>query len=610
MSATPIAVPSPAPLDPERSELLARLVDGLDPAALQWVSGFAAGVAHERAQTGRGATLPAAVAAPAARAEAPARLAVVYGSQTGNGKRLAERLGRAAESAGLAVRVSAAGAYPLKDLAKERLLVVVMSTHGDGDPPDDARGFLEFLASRRAPKLEQLAYSVLALGDSSYPKFCETGRVVDERLAALGARRLVERADADVDFDRVATPWLEKVVAGARDSLGAAPVATVTRLRTLPAAPQYTREAPFAAEVIDNQRITGRGATRDVRHVELSLEGSGLAYEPGDALGVWHENPPAIVDGVLAAVQATGEETVAVDGETRSLRAWLTHAREITRLTRPFLAQHAAQAGDAALSSVLEPGRQEPLRRTLKDLQLVDVLRRHPAAWEPAQLVAALRPLAPRLYSIASSQAAVGEEAHLAVAVVDYEIDRQRRLGAASAFLAGLSGTEARARVFVEQNERFRLPPDASRDIVMIGPGTGVAPYRGFLQHRAAQGATGRNWLFFGARHFQSEFLYQLEWQEAVRSGLLTRLDLAFSRDRSIAREYVQDRIRRQGRDLYAWLEGGAYVYVCGDAEKMAPDVNEALVEIVARHGGVDREGAEAYVRRLADERRYLRDVY
>ena len=612
MSATPISALPLGPLDPERSELLTRLVDGLEPATLQWLSGFAAGVAHERAQGGRAATaLPAAAAAPAARQDAAARLAIVYGSQTGNGKRIAERLGRAAEAAGLAVRVSAAGAYPLKDLAKERLLVVVMSTHGDGDPPDDARSFIDFISSKRAPKLEQLSYSVLALGDSSYPKFCETGRVVDEKLAALGARRIVERADADVDFDRIANPWLEKVVAEARESLGAQQSgATVTRLRSVPAAPQFTREQPFVAEVIDNQRLTGRGATKDVRHVEISLAGSGLKYEPGDALGVWHENPAPIVDGVLAAVHASGDERIEIEGDARPLREWLATAREITRLTKPFLVQHAELSKDAALAAVLEPGQHESLRRTLKDLQLVDVLQRHPAAWEPANLVAALRPLAPRLYSIASSQEAVGEEAHLTVAVIDYEHERQRRYGAASSFLAGLGSAEARARVFIEQNERFRLPADATRDVIMIGPGTGVAPFRGFLQHREAQGATGRNWLFFGARHFQSEFLYQVEWQDAVKKGLLNRLDLAFSRDRSIAREYVQDRLRRVGKELYSWLENGAFLYVCGDAEQMAPDVNAALVDIVAQHGGADRDSAEAYVRRLADERRYLRDVY
>ena len=595
------------PLDPERTELLLRVVDGLEPATLQWLSGFAAGIAHERATTRAGA-FPAP--APAARPEASGRLTIVYGSQTGNGKRVAERLARAAEAAGLATRVYASGSYPIKDLARERLLVVVVSTHGDGDPPDDARGFIEFLASRRAPKLEHLTYSVLALGDSSYPKFCETGRQVDERLAELGGKRLLDRVDCDVDYETLATPWLERVVSGARDTLGGPQVATVTRLRSAPAEPEFSREQPFAAEVIGNQRITSRHATRDVRHVEVSLTGSGLRYQPGDALGVWHENPAPVVTSVLEASRLDGDQVVDVDGTAKPLRDWLTSSREITRLTRPFLAQQAERAQDARLAEVLQPGSEAALRHTLKDLQVVDVLQRHPGQWEAKAFVQALRPLAPRLYSIASSQEAVGEEAHLTVAVVDYELDGKRRQGAASSFLATLEGDAARARVFVEHNERFRLPGDGSRDVIMIGPGTGVAPFRGFLQHRDALGATGRNWLFFGARHFQSEFLYQLEWQALLKKGVLTRLDAAFSRDRATPRTYVQDRIRAAGKELYAWLEGGAYVYVCGDAEKMAPDVHSALVAVVAQHGALQPDDAEAYVRRLADDRRYLRDVY
>lgn len=600
------------PLDPERSELLRRVVDGLEPASLHWLSGFAAGVAHARGQGGVAAAIefPGAAAAIAApRNDASARLAVVYGSQTGNGRRIAERLGRAAEAAGLAVRVYAVRDYPLKDLAKERLLTVVISTHGDGDPPDDARGFVEHLAGKRAPQLDSLAYTVLALGDSSYPKFCETGRQVDERLAALGARRLLPRVDCDLDYERQVVPWLEQVVAGARDSLGSAQPANVTRLRSVPASPRYSREQPFQATILANDRITGRGASKDVRHIELSLEGSGLEYEPGDALGVWHENPAEVVDSVLAALGASGDVSATVDGEQRTLRDWLARGREITRLTRPFLVQHAQRSGSAELAEILAVGHEDRLRGILKTLQLVDVLRRYPASWEPDALLQALRPLAPRLYSIASSRAAVGEEVHLTVAVVDYEQDGERRLGAASAHLAELTGEDAKARVFIEPNERFRLPADPASDVIMIGPGTGVAPYRGFLQQREAQGATGRNWLVFGARHFESEFLYQVEWQDAARKGLLQRMDVAFSRDRT-PRAYVQDRLREAGAEVFAWLEGGASLYVCGDADQMAPDVHAALVEIVATHGGRDREAAEAYVRRLADDRRYLRDVY
>lgn len=598
------------PLDPERSELLRRVVDGLEPASLQWLSGFASGVAYARGQVdpvGREGLTPAA--AVAARPESAARLAIVYGSQTGNCKRIAERLGRAAEAAGLAVRVFAARDYPLKDLAGERLLTVVISTHGDGDPPDDARGFVEHITGKRAPKLDGLAYAVLALGDSSYPKFCETGRQVDERLADLGARRLLPRVECDVDFERLAAPWLDQVVTGARDAVGGPQVATVTRLRSVPTAPLYDREQPFEARVVANQRITGRDGSKDVRHIEISLEGSGLKYQPGDALGVWHENPQLVVDAVLGALRLPGDSPVALDGVSRTLREWLAREREITRLTRPFLTLHAQKSGSDELSAVLEPGNEDRLRHTLKDLQLIDVLNAYPAEWEAEAFVAALRPLAPRLYSIASAQDAVGDEVHVTVAVVDYENEGQRRVGAASAHLASLTGDEASARVFIEQNERFRLPADPSRDVIMIGPGTGVAPYRGFLQQRESQGATGRNWLVFGARHFGSEFLYQVEWQEAARKGLLHRVDVAFSRD-STPRAYVQDRLREAGRDLFAWLEGGAHLYVCGDAEHMAPDVHEALVEVVATHGGLERDAAESYLRRLADDRRYLRDVY
>ena len=613
MSSNSAAVPL-SPLDPERNALLERVVTGLEPAALHWLSGFAAGVAYARspgaALAGEAAVPAAAPAAPAARSEPAARLAVVYGSQTGNSKRVAERLGRAAEAAGLAVRVYAAREYPLKDLARERYLTIVTSTQGDGDPPDDARSFIEYLLGKRAPRLEQLAFSVLALGDSSYPKFCETGRQVDERLAELGARRLLARVACDLDYDRLATPWLEQLLARARDELGTPQVATVTRLRPVPAVPLWTREQPFVARVLGNQRITGRGATKDVRHVEISLEGSGLTYQPGDALGVWHENPAAVVASVIAALGVDGSTRVEVDGTTRPLAEWLTSHREITRLTRPFLAEHARRSGDAELASALAPGGEARLRGLLKDLQVVDLLERWPAAWAAAEFVQALRPLAPRLYSIASSPAAVGEEAHITVAVVDYDSEGARRHGAASTHLASLTGDEATVRVFIEPNDRFRLPADPARDVIMIGPGTGVAPYRGFVQHRAEQGATGRNWLIFGARHFDSEFLYQSEWQDALKGGALARVDVAFSRDRGTPKAYVQDRIREAGAEIYAWLAGGANLYVCGDAEQMAPDVHAALADVVERHGGLDRAGAEAWLRGLADERRYLRDVY
>ena len=304
---------------------------------------------------------------------------------------------------------------------------------------------------------------MLALGDSSYPKFCETGKQVDERLAALGAKRLLDRVDCDVDYDTLAAGWLDRVVTSARDTLGAAAAtasATVTRLRAAPVEPQFSRDQPFAAEVIANQAITARGATKEVRHIEVNLAGSGLNYEPGDALGVWHENPPVVVNDVLQALRLDGEQPVELDGATKPLREWLATKRELTRLTRPFLTQQAERSQDAGLAAVLQPGHEAELRHTLQDLQVIDVLQRHSGAWDAKSFVQALRPLAPRLYSIASSQEAVGEEAHLTVARVDYTLDRKHRVGAASAHLAGLLGEDAKARVFIEHNERFRLPAE------------------------------------------------------------------------------------------------------------------------------------------------------
>ena len=578
----------------DRAALLGSLTDGLDAPALYWLSGYAAGlaVAANRGEAPRLAP-PAPVAAPIASE----RLTIVYGSQTGNAKRLAEQLGRTAEAAGLAVRVLRADAYPQRELKSEKLLYVVISTQGDGDPPDDSRGFVEFLAGKRAPQLPELRYAILGLGDSSYPQFCAIGRKLDERLAELGAARLTERGDADLDLETVANPWLERALSAAKEALKSQPpLATVTPLRAVVTAPAYNREKPFAAPVLANQRLTTRGSEKDVRHVELSLEGSGLAYEPGDSLGLWHRNPASLVDDVLAAAKLDGETLVA----QKPLREWLSGERELTRLTRGFVTAHAERAKSDELAKAD--------REILDTHQPIDVLRRWPAAWDAAELVAALRPLTPRLYSIASSRKAVGDEAHLTVARVAYDAFGHSHLGAASAHLSE-TVDDARVNVYVEANERFRLPKDPSRDVIMIGPGTGVAPFRAFVQERAATGASGRNWLFFGNPHFTTDFLYQLEWQQALRDGTLSRIDLAFSRDQAHKR-YVQHAIAERGAELYDWLERGAHLYVCGEATKMAKAVHAQLVMQIARHGGKSGDAAAEYVEALHQQGRYARDVY
>lgn len=589
---------SPTPLDAERHALLQRLTDGLDAATLWWLSGFLAGLARPQAAV--------AVSLPVAAAPGEAStLTIVYGSQTGNARRAAERLRDAAVAGGAPARLLRADAYPLAELKRERQLLLVFSTQGDGEPSDDARGFVEHLLGRRAPRLDGLRYAVLGLGDSSYPKFCEVGRLLDRRLAELGGQRLQPLAEADVEVDAVALPWQAALL----PALAVAPTASagVPLPATAPmAGAAATREAPAAAEVLLNQRISGRGSARDVRHLEFAIDPARLDYQPGDAAGIWPLQSEELVAAVLAAAGLDGEHMVSLGDTQLPLHQWLRERRELTRLGRPFLQAHAARSDSAALQAALaDPVASASL---LQSTPLLDLLLEHPAAWQPEALVAALRPLQPRLYSIASAREAVGDELHLTVAHAEFDGAHGRRYGCASHHLAGLAEGDT-ARLYIEPNPRFRLPADAGRDIVMIGPGTGVAPFRGFVQARAARGGSGRNWLLFGNRHFREDFLYQLEWQQALADGRLHRLDVAFSRD-GAGKVYVQHRLQEQAARLWDWLQGGAHLYVCGDAAQMARDVHATLLGIAQTQGGLDDDAAADFLSELERQGRYARDVY
>jgi len=594
-----------APLDAERMSLLARLTHGLQPADLYWISAYSAALA-----AGLPMLAGLASVAPQQEAKAKERLSIIYGSQTGNSRRVAEQLAAKAEAAGLTVRLLRAGAYPVRELAQERFLAVVISSQGDGDPPDDAIGFVEFIQGKRAPRLAQLKFAVLGLGDSSYPKYCAVSRELDARFAELGGERFVDLGEADVDFEGVSSAWSTTALDWAREALSSAPqVGVVAPLHAIAATSRHSRDQPFAAAVLENQRIVSRESDRDVRHVELSLEGSGLQYEAGDAIGVWPQNPSALVQQWLTALKLDGAREVEHGGKHLPLAQWLAQERELTRLTRPLVSAQAELSGNDELRRLLDPAQKEAFAALLETHQPIDLLHRFPAAWDSEQLVAALRPMTPRLYSIASSPRVVGvEEVHLTVGVVEYTAHGRAHFGAASSFLAG-ADDERRVSVFIETNERFRLPVDTSRDVIMIGPGTGIAPFRAFVQEREAIGASGRNWLFFGNRNFRQDFLYQVEWQQALHSGALDRLDLAFSRDQA-EKQYVQHRLLQQGRELYAWLQEGAYIYVCGDSAHMAKDVHEALLAVIVTHGGKTADDAKAWLSELLQQGRYARDVY
>ncbi|HET6630732.1 MAG TPA: assimilatory sulfite reductase (NADPH) flavoprotein subunit [Woeseiaceae bacterium] len=594
------AVPDPdiaPPLPGNDLHALRTAVAGFDYDQLLWASGYLAGLARSAVA----GAVPVAQSVPSAAAEP---WTVFYATETGNSRRVAESVAERARSAGLAAELQDLRDYKPKALTKVRNAVLVVATHGIGEAPDGSEAFFEFWLGERAPRLEQLNYSVLALGDSSYADFCEMGRALDERLRALGASAVVDRVDCDLDFDSPAADWAARLVAHASET--AKPrVETGTRSAHLHAVPKPTvptREHPFTAEILLNQPITGRGSGKDVRHIELDLEASGIAYLPGDSLGVVPKNPPQLVDAVLDTVQLDAADEVTLNGEPMALAHALSNHREITVISRPLLEIAARQ--------------HEELRQILSDRdrltgffgthQVIDLLADYPKPWAAQELVDTLRRLTPRLYSIASSPDANPGEAHLAVGVVRYENFGRPHWGAASSFLA--NGARE-VPVFLEPNDRFRLPADGDAPIVMIGAGTGIAPYRAFVEHRLEHGQKGDNWLVFGERHLATDFLYQLEWLRYRRDGVLTRLDVAFSRDQQ-EKVYVQHRLREQSRRFFAWLERGAHVYVCGDAGRMAGDVHQAFVDVVRKEGGMSDERAQEYLGELKAAGRYQRDVY
>ncbi len=586
------------PLTDERRERLQAAVAGLSEAQLTWASGFLAGLAA----AGSGEATTGSAPSAQAGSETRERLTILYGSQTGNGRRIAEAMQAKAASRGLASRLVSMAEYRPAELRRETLLAVVVSTHGEGDPPDDAEMLHEYLSGPKAPQLGSLHYSVLALGDSSYADFCRTGRDFDERLAALGASRYGERVDCDVDYEDPAARWRDAVLDAARDRLGEA--APAAHLHAVPSAPPTAAaHGPVMAEVVANQRITGRDSGKRVHHVEFAVEG--LAYEPGDSVALVTRNPVAVVDALL--------ETLGLDGGSllaggRALAEALTADFEITKASAGFLERYAAASGSGALAELLADGRRQELAAYLAERQVIDVLHDHPAELSADEFVACLRGFKPRLYSIASSPLANPDELHLTVAAVEYDAWGRRHFGSASTALSALEiGATLEARI--EPNPRFRLPADPSAPVIMIGPGTGVAPFRAFLEHREAIGADGRNWLFFGDRQFASDFLYQIEWARFRKRGVLDRMDVAFSRDQA-EKVYVQQRLREQAKDVYAWLEEGACVYICGDASRMAPDVHQALAGVIEEAGGRTPEQAGQYLKELRRAGRYQRDVY
>lgn len=591
-------LPNLSPLSDDQQRQLNQVLATLNTQQLAWVSGYLYGLSQAGGQPV--ATSNTATAAPSGS------LTILYGSQTGNAKGAASVIQKQAQALGLPVTLVSMADYKPKQLKKESHLLLVVSTYGEGEPPESAVDLFEQLKKGKIGKLEGLKFAVLGLGDSSYEFFCQTGKDFDDFLSKAGAERIHELASLDVDYQEAAKAWGEQAVnaISATLSAGAAMASVATVVQSAVGHSQYHKENPFPARLSVNQKVTGRDSTKDIRHIEINLEDSGITYQPGDALGIWFDNDIALVDEVLALTGLGGDESTAQG----SLREALTRHFELTRLHGGFITGLADITGNAALKDLA--GDKAQINALVASAQVVDVLKRFPSTLSAEQLVSLLRPLTPRLYSIASAQSEVEEEVHLTVAVVRYpQADGTLRSGGASSYLADRLPKEGEVRVFVEHNDNFRLPASPDTPVIMVGPGTGIAPFRAFMQEREAQGADGKNWLFFGNPHFTQDFLYQVEWQRYVKSGLLNKISLAFSRDQA-HKVYVQDRLREAGLELYQWLEAGAHFYVCGDANHMAKDVQQALLDVISEHGHKSREEAEEYLSELRRAKRYQRDVY
>lgn len=594
---------SKTPLNDDQRRFFQQFIASLSPEQLAWAGGYLTGLVPKDSGLSSGVTA-------ASDTGGSAGITILVGSQTGNSEALAEQAHQLAASRGLRTVIKKMGDYKLPQLKTEKNLLVIVSTYGEGDPPDNSREIVEYLFSKRAPALKQAHYAVLGLGDSSYEFFCKMGVDFDRRLEELGATRIHQRVDCDVDFEATAEAWMDAVLNELASRVETKPQSAGLTLPSFTASTSstYSRRNPFPAVLLENIVLNGRGSIKETHHVELSLEGSGLSYEPGDALGIYPANDPDVVDDLLQALHFNGEEQVNVDGKDITIHDLLFRHYEVTTITRPVMQKYALLAKTKKLEQLLDDNHKKELNDYLYGREIVDLIADFPAEnLSPQAFVGCLRKLPLRVYSIASSLKQHPDEVHLTVAAVRYQSHGRDRKGVGSTFLADRIGEDTTIPVYIDRNTNFRLPADPSTPIIMIGPGTGVAPFRAFAEEREAVGASGKNWLFFGDQHFETDFLYQVEWLRYLKSGVLTRMNVAFSRDQE-QKVYVQHLMAEHGKELYAWLQEGAYLYVCGDEKRMAHDVHEALLEIVASTSGPDN--AKDYVAALQKEKRYQRDVY
>jgi sulfite reductase (NADPH) flavoprotein alpha-component len=588
-----------ATLNPDQRRALSTLLAALSPGQTLLIARWllarfdAAALAEDRLEA----------AATGDRSSQPG-LTVLYGTHSGHSASIARQLANTARQQGWSVKLSDMAEYARGALRREHNLAVIVSTHGEGQPPESAAPFFEFLQGNRAPRLDRCGFAVLALGDKSYVQFCKAGEDIDAHLERLGAERLLPRVDLDVDYQDGADAWVSQAlqIFSPRVTVSAAGVVEEPRPRST----RISRENPWSAELLQRVGLSGRGSNQHFIHLELSLEGSGLSYQPGDAVGVRPDNDPLLVDQLLAALRRTPDENVSVNGESYTMGEALTRRLEISKIAPSALRKYAALGASGLAPIVRDP---ETTAAYLNGRDWVDVLREHPIDVESSTFVALLPEIASRSYSIASSQLEHPDEVHLVVSRVDFTAHGRTRQGVASSYLADRVQAGETIPMWIEPNAQFRLPDDPTLPIVMIGAGTGIAPYRAFMQARVAAGATGKNWVIFGNQQFQKDFTYQIEWLRWRTSGALTRMDVAFSRDQA-QKIYVTDRLRERARDLFDWLEQGARIYLCGDRAKLSESTDSALVDIVMSQSNRSHDHALRYVEQLRTDKRYVKDVY
>jgi len=604
---------SNSPFDQEQAAQLNQIFQTLTAEQQIWLTGYLTAQQGAVAQT---TEAPQQVAEYVLNNESESQtnndrhITVVYGSETGNAQSLAEIFADRLVEHNYTVKLTAMDEIKQKEFKKVEDLFVITATHGEGDPPDNALTFHEFIHSRKAPKLENVRFSVLALGDESYEYFCQTGKDFDAKLLELGAERLTDRQDCDLDFDDLAEKWMNKNIEILNQSTGHG--STVTSTETVQSAKEkrYSKSNPYKAEVLENINLNGRGSNKEVRHVELLLDNYGESFEPGDCVVVLPQNEPEIVTLLIETLGWDKDIEIPIndDGDTLPLEKALTEHFEITKLTKPLLQKAAELFGNTELLSQIDNA--EWIQQYVDGRDVIDLLIEFPTSeLKPETFYKLLRKLPAREYSIASSYEATPDEVHITVGAVRYEAHERTRKGVCSVQLAERIQPGDTLPIYLKKNPNFKFPFDEETPVIMIGPGTGVAPFRAYMQEREELGLSGNTWLFFGEQYFTTDFLYQTEWQAWLKDETLAKLDLAFSRDTE-EKIYVQHRIAQQSELFYQWLQDGAAIYVCGDEKHMAKDVHDTIRSVIEQEGDMSEADAEAYLTQMKQEKRYQRDVY